>query len=111
MFSGASTGSSGMGDRGTTGAASIVHRAAISAPTAITDVEGADANIASNIRPADGAVNAARAYRINEKTALAELATEECVSNNQAPPHRIRFRIRAVKVGCRKRISSPAAPL
>jgi len=45
--------------------------------------------MAGNIRPAGCAVNAARAYRIGEKTALAELARDEGVSNNQAPPHRI----------------------
>src|SRR3954468_2911951 len=41
IVSGTSIGSGAIGDRGTSGAASIVHRA-IRAPTAITDVEGAD---------------------------------------------------------------------
>jgi hypothetical protein len=68
-----------------------------------------DAKIAGNVRRADCAVNAASAYRIGEKTALAELATEECVSNNQAPPHRISVPNSGGEVGCRKRISSPAA--
>ena len=56
---------------------------------AITDVEVVDAAIADNVRGAAGAAECALRLRIGEKTTVDELAADQRVSNNQAPPHRI----------------------